>query len=484
MSMKSKTSSKHVLLLPFMAQGHLKPFLQLAHLIRRRSRGLTITILTTPLNVQLLERMSGNPEFMEPGQTGSPPSVVRLVALPFRCSEYGLPDEAENADMKPLAVIMKLLGASTALEAPVRRFVDEEIVRKEGRPPLSIISDVFLGWGVELAYSFASLPLTFSTAGAYGSAVYLSTWGDLPRQSFAKEEGVAFPETRRFLMSLDTAGSYTNEWSEFIHSQLSKSMKSAGWLFNKFEELEPLGLSVLRSHIKHPVWAVASLGANETQPDEKKNTVLTWLDLQPQGSVVYICLGSQVALTHPQMMELATGLEESGKRFVWVIRPPLGFDIEGEFKSEWLPNGFQETVIGTEKRGLLVHKWGPQWEILSHKSTGAFLSHCGWNSVLESLSRGVPMIGWPFRTEQVCSVKMLEEMGVAVELLEGSVTKEDVKRAVNVVLDTQGKGGEMKRKANEVGRIIQLATAEDGDHTGCSLKAIDGLLHTLFQQAN
>ena len=91
------------------------------------------------------------------------------------------------------------------------------------------------------------------------------------------------------------------------------------------------------------------------------------------------------------------------------------------------------------KRGLLVHKWGPQLEILSHTSTGAFLSHCGWNSVLESLSCGVPMIGWPLAAEQAYNVKVLvEEMGVAVEptrTVETVISGEQVKKVIEIVME-------------------------------------------------
>nr|BAP90362.1 UDP-glycose: glycosyltransferase UGT92H1 [Fagopyrum esculentum] len=478
-AMKSRISSKHILLLPFMAQGHMKPFLQLAHHIKRRTTNLTITILTTPANVQLLHRISQNRKLLELGSDSS--SVVRLVPLVFSCSDHGLPDQVENTNAQPLDVIVKLLHASTALEAPVRRFVEEEIVTKEECPPLCIIADVFLGWAVQLAYSLASLPLSFSTAGAYGSAVYLSIWGDLPKQDFTEEKEFfhKFPETRRFLSSLDRDTSDTDEWCKFIKPQLSLSVKSVGWLCNTVDELEPMGLSILRSYIKLPVWGIAStksIAANdEANMQSDQQMIVRWLDSQPQNSVVYICFGSQsTPISESQMLELAIGLEESGKRFIWVTNSPIGFDTLG----------FQQRVIETQKRGLLLHKWAPQMEILSHKSTGAFLSHCGWNSVLESLSQGIPMIGWPYFAEQVCNLRMLEEMGVAVELPRGpdnSFRREDVKRVVNMVLDMEGKGIEMKKKATEVGKSIHLATVkEDGGCKGSSIKAIDDVLQMLF----
>ncbi|GJV21130.1 UDP-glycosyltransferase 92A1-like protein [Tanacetum coccineum] len=136
------------------------------------------------------------------------------------------------------------------------------------------------------------------------------------------------------------------------------------------------------------------------------------------------------------MMELAKGLEESKKPFIWVIRPRIGYDLQGEFRPEWLPLGFEERI---GKQGLMVHNWAPQLEILCHMSTGAFLTHCGWNSVMESLSQGVPLIGWPLAAEQGYNAKMLvEEMGVCVVLARGvhsRIEKEGVRRVIEAVLD-------------------------------------------------
>ncbi|KAL7180815.1 hypothetical protein ACSBR1_039803 [Camellia fascicularis] len=105
----------------------------------------------------------------------------------------------------------------------------------------------------------------------------------------------------------------------------------------------------------------------------------------------------QNTISASQMMELAKGLEDSGKSFIWVVRPPIGFDPKGEFKAEWLPDCFEERMV-ERKQGMLVRSWAPQLKILCHKSTEAFLSHCGWNSVL-SWSQGVPIIGWPLAAE-------------------------------------------------------------------------------------
>lgn len=159
-------------------------------------------------------------------------------------------------------------------------------------------------------------------------------------------------------------------------------------------------------------------------------------------------------------MELAKGLEESKKPFIWMIRPPIGFDLIGDFRPEWLPLGFEDRI---EKQGLMVHNWAPQLEILCHRSTGAFFTHCGWNSVMESLSQGIPLIGWPLAVEQGYNAKMLvEEMGVCVVLTRGvrsRLEKEEVRSVIEEVMDKSedGKGESMRRKESELGDMIRTS---------------------------
>lgn len=157
------------------------------------------------------------------------------------------------------------------------------------------------------------------------------------------------------------------------------------------------------------------------------------------------------------MMALATGLEASGVSFLWVVRSPVGFDFKMEFKEEWLPAGFEKR---TEGRGLTVRNWGPQPEILDHASVAAFLTHCGWNSVMESLSRGVTLVGWPLAADQFYNAKMLEEeVGVLVELARGPVAHVDpqkVSETVKLVMEG-AKGKDMKRRAAELAVKIKEA---------------------------
>ncbi|XP_059654746.1 UDP-glycosyltransferase 92A1-like [Cornus florida] len=491
------TSQEHIVMLPFMAQGHLIPFLALAKHIHQRT-GFTITIANTPLNINYLHSTISK----DPSTPSLSQSKFRLVSLPFNSSDHGLPPDTENTDALSLHQIITFCQASLALEAPVRQLVSD-IAEKEGRPPLCIVSDVVFGWANEVANSVGTVNVCFSTGGAYGTAAYVSLWQNLPHRltEAAEFHLPGFTESCRFhrsqLHPFLRAADGTDAWSRFFQPQLGLSLRSFGWLCNTVEEIEPLGLDILRKYLKLPVWTIGPL-----LPQSKLNSnvshqrtgrelgispeeCLEWLNFHEEHSVLYISFGSQNTIYATQMMELAKGLEDSGTAFIWVVRPPIGFDLKGEFRAEWLPEGFEERV-SRSRQGLVVHKWAPQLEILSHKSTGVFLSHCGWNSVLESLSQGVPMIGWPLGAEQAYNSKMLVEgMGVCVELSRGvqsSIMKEEVKKVIETVMDKKGRGEEMKKKAVEIKELIKAAVREEEGHKGSSLQAMDDFIATLLSQ--
>ena len=487
---------EHIVMLPFMAQGHIIPFLALAKQIQQRT-GFTITIANTPLNVQHLRTTLSTTS-----NDSSQPSI-RLAELPFCGSDHGLPPHTENTESLSLQQFVTFFHASNTLQAPFHSLVSG-IIEKEGRPPLCIISDVFFGWATEVAKSLGTANVTFTTGGAYGTAAYMSLWQNLPHRATESDYFAVpgFPDSCRFhitqLHQYLTVADGTDVWSRYFQPMLANSLKSSGWLCNTAEEIEPQGLEIFRNYVKRPVWTIGPLlppallnhspssGSIFRQrawkvPGVSPQKCLEWLDKHPQSSVLYISFGSQNTISPSQMMELAMGLEDSGKPFIWVIRPPVGFDIKGEFRAEWLPEKFEQRMAD-RNQGLIVHNWAPQLEILSHKSTGAFLSHCGWNSVMESFCVGVPIIAWPLAAEQCYNSKMLvEDMGVAVELtrgLQGAVVRKEVKRVIELVMDSKGKAEEMKKKAAEIGEKIRDAMREEGS----SLKAMDDFVSTMLSK--
>ncbi|KAG5109553.1 hypothetical protein JHK82_038776 [Glycine max] len=484
-----KKKKGHVVMVPFMAQGHIIPFLALAREIQQ-STSFTITIANTPFNIQYLRSALSS--------STSPNHQIRLAELPFNSTLHDLPPNIDNTEKLPLTQLMKLCHASLTLEPPLRSLISQ-ITEEEGHPPLCTISDVFLGWVNNVAKSLCIRNLSFTTCGAYGTLAYVSIWFNLPHRKTDSDEFCVpgFPQNYKFhrtqLHKFLLAADGTDDWSRFIVPQIALSMKSDGWICNTVQEIEPLGLQLLRNYLQLPVWPVGPLLPPASLMDSKHragkesgialDACMQWLDSKDESSVLYISFGSQNTITASQMMALAEGLEESGRSFIWIIRPPFGFDINGEFIAEWLPKGFEERMRDT-KRGLLVHKWGPQLEILSHSSTGAFLSHCGWNSVLESLSYGVPMIGWPLAAEQTFNLKMLvEKMGVAVELtqtVKTVISGKQVKKVIEIVMEQEGKGKAMKEKATEIAAHMREAITEEGKEKGSSVRAMDDLVRTIL----
>ena len=166
----------HIVMTPFMAHGHLIPFLALARKIQETTISFKITIATTPLNIQHLKSAISNNDIS-----------INLAELPFNHSQYGLPPNMENTEKLPLADIIKLFHASTSLEAPLSTLISK-ITKQEGQPPICIISDVFLGWVTNVAKSLGTRNISFTTCGAYGTLAYISIWSNLPHRKTDSDE--------------------------------------------------------------------------------------------------------------------------------------------------------------------------------------------------------------------------------------------------------------------------------------------------------
>ena len=143
--------------------------------------------------------------------------------------------------------------------------------------------------------------------------------------------------------------------------------------------------------------AYFSTGPETSAEAGLRDACLEWLDTQPEASVLYVSFGSVAVLSVPQIQELAMGLEMSGQRFLLVLRPSKNAENLPVF-----PEGFEELIKG---RGFVHIGWVPQLFVLSHRAVGGFLTHCGWNSTLETICRGLPMLTWPIQAEQAMNAR-------------------------------------------------------------------------------
>ncbi|KAF8009161.1 hypothetical protein BT93_J0216 [Corymbia citriodora subsp. variegata] len=467
----------NIVVFPFMAQGHIIPFLALAlHLESklRRLPNLTITFLNTPLNIAKL-------------RSSLPPSAaLRLVELPFCPSDHGLPPDAENTDALPYPLVARLLHASTSLRGPFRDLLLGLVAG--GRKPLCVIADIFFGWTATVCRELGVFHAVFSGASGFGLACYYSLWVNLPHRKKPDSVEFSLPDFQEGspvhvsqlpLTILEADG--TDPWSLFQAPNLSAWADSNGILFNTMAEFDGVGLSYFRRKLGVEVWAVgpvllSSKCRRSTTPSSPEQCI-AWLDEKPPKSVLYVSFGSMNTITAPHMMELATALESSGRDFIWVVRPPVGQDINAKFDSgAWLPEGFKRRTAG---RGLLVERWAPQAEILAHGAVGAFLTHCGWNSVLEALSNGVPLLGWPMAAEQFFNARLLEGDGVGACLevargRSGEVRADALREKIETVMGETERGRGMRRRAREAREVIQTAMRDDDAATrGSSVRALD-----------
>ncbi|KAF8089208.1 hypothetical protein N665_0513s0002 [Sinapis alba] len=258
---------------------------------------------------------------------------------------------------------------------------------------------------------------------------------------------------------------------------------SDGVLVNTWEELQGSTLAAfredreLRRVMKVPVYAIGPI-VRSNGPIKKPNSIFEWLDKQRERSVLYVCLGSGGTLSClEQTTELACGLEISGQSFLWVLRKPTSYLGESSNNDDLvnvgLPEGFLDRTRGM---GLVVTQWAPQVEILSHVSVGGFLSHCGWSSVLESLTKGVPIVAWPLYAEQWMNATLLtEEIGVAVRTSElpskRVIGQEEVAFLVRKIMaEADEEGRKLRAKAEEVKVSSERAWTQGGSSHSSLLK--------------
>uniref|UniRef100_A0ACD5XVH2 Uncharacterized protein n=1 Tax=Avena sativa TaxID=4498 RepID=A0ACD5XVH2_AVESA len=402
----------HVVIFPFMARGHTIPLTQLANLLLRR-RLATVTFFTTPGNAAFVRALL--------------PAGADVVELPFPAAQG-----AENVE--GIASVSSFAGFAEATLALQPRF--EEALASM-RPAASLlVADAFLYW-------------TGASAAALG----------VPRVSFLGTSAFAHVMREMFVRDKpgsDATGGSTYTVPEFPHVQfpladipplpisvLALDAKmgmavagSRGVIMNTFHEQESRYIEHWNRHVGPRAWPIGPLclaRESSTDVDRVHGTQapswLVWLDEKAAAgqSVIFVALGTLLAVSDAQLGEVARGLEEAQVNFLWALRPDDNVDLE-----------FEERVQG---RGMVTRGWVNQQAILQHDCVAGFLSHCGWNSVLESVCAGVPLAVWPMVFDQPLNAKLVvDELGVGVR--------------VKTSDDTTGGGGGLV-KSGEISRAVR-----------------------------
>ncbi|KAJ9163462.1 hypothetical protein P3X46_023128 [Hevea brasiliensis] len=458
----------HLLVFPYPAQGHSLPLLDLTHQLSLRN--FTITIITTPKNLPTLSPLlSFHPR-------------IQTLILPLP-SHPSLPGGVENVKELGNAGNLPIIAALSKLYHTIIQWF-----RSHPNPPVSLISDFFLGWTLRLANEINIPRFAFFSSGAFLAAVADHCWNnletvktldvvgfvDLPRSPSFKAEHL--PSIFRLYEEYDP------DWQVVREGMLANTL-SFGCIFNSCEALEGEYLGFLKKKMGHErvfgVGPLSLLGPDHSSrgnPDSGSFAhVFDWLDGCPDGSVVYVCFGSQKLMSKAQMEALASGLEKSMARFIWVVKMGTTQQVEDGYGI--VPHGFEERIAG---RGLIIRGWSPQVMLLSHRAVGGFLSHCGWNSVLEGIVNGVLILAWPMEADQFVNGKLLvEDLGVAVRVCVGADSvpdSDELGKVIGESMNGVGYEGEKMRakglKAKAVGAV------RDG---GRSSKDLDELVNELWK---
>nr|XP_043633406.1 UDP-glycosyltransferase 91D2-like [Erigeron canadensis] len=424
----------HVAMFPWLAFGHIIPFLQLSKFIAQK--GHKVSFLLTTRNIKRLPTL---PSDLEP--------LINLVQLTLPHVNE-LPTHAEATMDVRTDDIPHLKKAFDGLRPQVTRFLEKE-------SPDWIIYDFAPYWLPQIAAGLGISRALFYIINAW----FLAFFGPLPEEVVNGSDDqktvddfltppswIPFPNSlcyRKHEAKWAVNSSLVNASgvTDMYRSQMV--IKGSECVFIRYcYEFEPQWLTLAEELNHIPVVPVGLLPpeTGTTAGDEKNETWMTiknWLDSQQTGHVVYVALGSEVMMSNTQIGELALGLELSGLPFFWALRKPAG-SIESD--SVELPNGFIER---TRNRGMVLMSWVPQSQILSHESVGGFLTHCGWGSIVEGLMFGHPLIMLPFLVDQGLNARVLVEKQVGIEVPrneeDGSFTRDLVARSLASVIVDEGK---------------------------------------------
>ncbi|KAK4418539.1 Hydroquinone glucosyltransferase [Sesamum alatum] len=389
----------HIAVLPSPGMGHLIPIVEFAKKLHYHHRVSTTLIMPTdgPLS------KAQNALF------STLPPAIDYISPPLDFDD--LPPDVKIETRISLTVTRSLPSLRDAVKSLLER-----------TKLAAFVVDLFGTDGFEVAREF-KIPLYIffpSTAMALSLFLYLPKLDETVSCEYREvTEKLLIPGCTpihgRDL--LDPLQDRKNDAYKWVLHHTKRYRMAEGIILNSFKELEPGPIESLQEKeeekpVVYPIGPLIQTGS-KSEVDES-SVCVKWLDEQPSGSVLYVSFGSGGTLSHDQMVELALGLEMSEQRFLWVVRCPNNttsnatyFNIQNSSDPlAYLPDGFLERTKG---RGLVVPLWAPQAQILAHESTGAFLTHCGWNSILESVVNGVPVIAWPLYAEQRMNAVMLHE---------------------------------------------------------------------------
>ncbi|XP_047048367.1 DIMBOA UDP-glucosyltransferase BX8-like [Lolium rigidum] len=446
---------RRVLVFPLPYQGHINPMFQLAGLLH--ARGLAVTVFHSHFNA---------------------PDPSRHPAFDFVPVPDGLPPYS------PVSVketVEHILTINSSCEAPFRERLAALLEAPGARDDVAcLVADAHLLTLMNVArqQGVPTLALRTGSAACFRNIManpMLCDKGYLPAQESQLDVPVKeLPPYRvRDLMIIGRSRDEHDLACKLLSRAVEAVRTSSGFILNTFDALEPDELATTRQDLALPVFDIGPL--HKISPAASSSLLLQdracleWLDVQAPASVLYISFGSLASMSAADLAETAWGIANSGQSFLWVLRSDL---VRGVTEAT-LPDGFD---AATRHRGMIV-SWAPQEEVLAHAAVGGFWTHCGWNSTLEGVCGGVPMLCRPYFGDQMGNARYVEHVWRAGFVLDCDLERGKVEEAVRRLMKSK-EGVEMRKRAQE----LRSRAAQATDGAGSSRLNIDKLVNHILSR--
>ncbi|RDX76093.1 UDP-glucose flavonoid 3-O-glucosyltransferase 6, partial [Mucuna pruriens] len=436
--------------IPSPGEGHLLPTIEFAKLVINRDDRLWISVLV----------------MKSPYDTASVAYTQSLASEHLQV--INLPECTSNT----------VQNSMTTLIEQQKPHVKEAVSNLPSSPPLAaFVVDMFCTAMIDVAKDFEVPSFVFFTSGLtfLGLVLHLHSLREQDNVHFRDSDtelaipcfANPIPSTALPALVLE------KEWDSLFLAYGRGLKKANGIIVNSFQELESHAVQSF-SHGALPIYPVGPL--INPKPKAHADDILNWLDHQPPSSVVFLCFGSMGSFGEDQVREIAIALENNGSRFLWSLRKPppnssyfrtLPTDYSISDLVALLPPGFLDRTAGIGK----VIGWAPQAQILAHPATGSFVSHCGWNSTLESIYFGVPIATWPLYAEQQSNAYLLvRELKMAVEIVldyrlnfkvgpNSLLSADKIEKGIRSLLDMDQ---DMRKRVHEMSQMSRETSLEGG----------------------
>ncbi|KAL3510640.1 hypothetical protein ACH5RR_030041 [Cinchona calisaya] len=490
-----------LIFIPWPLMGHLGQMVELANHLINRTKNLSITVLISRL-----------PDSLDP-VTNKLINALVSSSTTESLQFFHLPQTDPSPEWSSLSRGYFIQRQLDSQKPHVNKFIEQRLIDNRSTPSsklIGVVVDMFSTSMIDVANELYIPSYVFFTSGAafLGLMMHCQSLEDEYSQDVSafsnSKTALEFPSFANPVPPSVMPMAIVDKqlWSYRFLQCARGYRKARGIIINTFTELESYALdSFTFSTVSeqstyglhkvpriYPVGPVINRAQHNISDPVQSGRILQWLDDQPPNSVVYISFGSLGSLPIDQVKELAKALEGSGYRFLWCLRRPPPKNSIVDFPSEYedyrdvLPEGFLDR---TETVGKVVN-WVPQLAVLSHSAVGGFVSHCGWNSTLESIWCGVPLATWPLEGEQQLNafqlVKELElSVGITLDYSsrkkdQALVPAEEIERGIRKVMESDS---EARKKVKE----MRGKSTESMKQGGSSYESLGILIDNMFHNA-